>query len=62
MNMMSEERLTYALSLSGKYSKKVLTQMEMYLQVKQLDPVVRKYILDGFEELRREMERELRAK
>lgn len=51
---MNTDKVPFALSLSGKYLKRVLTGMEEYLETKDLDPVIRKLIIDGFKDMERE--------
>lgn len=54
----SKEEL--AVALTGKYSKKLLNELESYYEVEKLDTIVRKFILDAFNDLAREQEKVLR--
>ena len=50
----SDIRLQTAVGLSGKYSKQALSRLE---EANQLNPTVRKAILDAFGDYRRELEK-----
>lgn len=50
----TDMKVNNAISLSGKYSKQVLSRLE---ETGSLTPAVRKAVLDGFNDYRRELER-----
>lgn len=54
---MTPEQVRYTAGLTGKYAKATLVKLETLLQVEQLDPNLRKIVLDGYADLRRELEK-----
>ena len=54
-----QDRTKYALSLTGRAAKEILTGLEVLFQVEKLQPEVRKLVLDTMADLARDQEKVL---